>query len=146
MTTSADTILTRAGEAGRCGADIRSDLRVRLEPRASGGIQLELVSRVELYYGEAIRRQAGEVLRELGIEHARVLIEDSGALPFVIGARIEAAARRAGLSSARRVLPKRVCCRRLLPRTGCAARGCIFPAASPSTSSMPRSTSRTRSF
>ncbi len=108
MTTSADTILTRAGEAGRCGADIRSDLRVRLEPRASGGIQLELVSRVELYYGEAIRRQAGEVLRELGIEHARVLIEDSGALPFVIGARIEAAARRAGLSSARRVLPERV--------------------------------------
>ena len=108
MTTSASAILTRAGEAGRSGADIRSDLRVLLEPRASGGIQLELVSRVDLYYGEAIRRQAHDTLRELGVEHARVLIEDSGALPFVIAARIEAAARRAGLSSARRALPERV--------------------------------------
>jgi citrate lyase subunit beta/citryl-CoA lyase len=108
MTSSVKVKLTRAGEAGRSGADIRSDVRVIVEPRASGGIQLELVSRVDLYYGETIRKQAGDVLRELGIEHARVLIEDSGALPFVIAARIEAAARRAGLSSTRQTLPERV--------------------------------------
>ena len=108
MTSSAEVKLTRAGEAGRSGKEVRSDLRVLLEPRASGGIQLELVSRVDLYYGEAIRRQAQDTLRELGIEHARLLIEDSGALPFVIAARIEAAARRAGLSSTRRLLPERV--------------------------------------
>ena len=108
MTISAEAGLTRAGEAGRSGPDVRSDVRVLLEPRASGGIQLELVSRVELYYGERIRGQARDVLRELGIEHARVRIEDSGALPFVISARIEAAARRAGLAADRRVLPERV--------------------------------------
>ena len=108
MTTSASAMLTRTGEAGRSGADIRSDLRVLLEPRASGGIQLELRSRVDLYYGETIRKQTVDALRELGIEHARVVIEDSGALPFVILARIEAAAHRAGLPSTRRALPERV--------------------------------------
>ena len=108
MTFSAEVGLTRAGEAGRSGPDVRSDVRVLLEPRASGGIQLELVLRVELYYGERIRAQARDVLRELGIEHARVRIEDSGALPFVISARIEAAARRAGLAPERRALPERV--------------------------------------
>jgi citrate lyase subunit beta/citryl-CoA lyase len=108
MTFSAEVGLTRTGEAGRSGSDVRSDLRVLLEPRASGGIQLELVSGVELHYGERIRGQARDVLRELGIEHARVRIEDSGALPFVIAARIEAAARRAGLAADRRVLPERV--------------------------------------
>ncbi|MGO8718128.1 MAG: aldolase/citrate lyase family protein [Acidobacteriaceae bacterium] len=108
MTFSAEVKLTRAGEGGRSGKEVRSDVRVLLEPRPSGGIQLELVSRVDLYYGETIRKQALAVLGELGIEHARVLIEDSGALPFVIAARIEAAARRADLSATRQALPERV--------------------------------------
>ena len=99
MTSFAEVRLTRTGEAGRSGQDVRSDLRVVVEPRASGGIELDLVSRVVLYYGEAIRKQALETLRELGVEHARVRIEDNGALPFVIAARIEAAAHRAGLAS-----------------------------------------------
>jgi citrate lyase subunit beta / citryl-CoA lyase len=110
MTSSAEAKLIRAGEAGRSGKDVRSDLRVIVEPRASGGIELELVSRVDLYYGEAIRKQAGDVLRELGVVHAHVLIEDKGALPFVIAARIEGAARRAGLGGGRRALPTGVAC------------------------------------
>ena len=99
---------TRTGEAGHSGADVRSDLQVRIEPRDRGGITIELESRVKPYYGESIQRQSEEVLEALGVRHALVHIHDEGALPFVIAARIEAAARRAGLGQGTRVLPERV--------------------------------------
>jgi len=97
-----------AGEAGRSGPDVRSDLHVRIEPRDRGGLRIDVESRVEPYYGESIRRQAETILEELGIRHAQVQIQDEGALPFVIAARIEAAARRTGLGRGTRVLPERV--------------------------------------
>lgn len=106
-----DVIVSRqlaAGEAGHSGTEIRSDLRVRIEPRDRGGVEIEIQSRVQIYYGESIRRQAEEVLEALGVRHARVEIRDEGALPFVIAARIEAAARRAGLGEGTRVLPGRL--------------------------------------
>jgi citrate lyase subunit beta/citryl-CoA lyase len=99
---------THAGEAGHCGVEIRSDLHVRLEPRERGGLEIQIASRVEIYYGDRIRRQAEEVLEALGVRHAHVEIRDEGALPFVIAARIEAAARRAGLGVGTRVLPDRL--------------------------------------
>jgi len=99
---------TRVGEAGHWGADVRSDLHVRIEPRSRGGIDIELESRVKPYYGDAIRRQAEEVLEALGVRHAQAQIHDEGALPFVIAARIEAAVRRAGLGEGTRVLPGRI--------------------------------------
>ena len=101
-------ISTKAGEVGHCGGEIRSDLRVRLEPRERGGLEIQIASRVEVYYGDLIRRQAEEVLEALGVRHAHVDIQDEGALPFVIAARIEAAARRAGLGVGTRVLPDRL--------------------------------------
>ncbi len=106
--TSSQGVEASASEAGRCGPDVRSDLRVRIERREHGGIEIELHSRVEPYYGESIRRLADTVLEELGIRHARVHIEDEGALPFVVSARLEAAVRRAGLGKGTRVLPARV--------------------------------------
>ncbi len=81
------------GEAGHCGPTVRSDVRVSIEARQRGGIDLELESRVKPYYGDAIRRQAEEALEALGVRHARVVIHDESALPFVIAARIESAAR-----------------------------------------------------
>lgn len=85
---------TSAAESGRRGADIRSDCWVRIQPTDSGGIQLQLKSKVEAMYGDAIRRQVGHVLADLGVGHARVELEDAGALPWVIAARLEAAVRR----------------------------------------------------
>ncbi|MFZ1917729.1 MAG: aldolase/citrate lyase family protein [Terriglobales bacterium] len=93
-------------EAGHWGKDIRSDLHVALEPRDSGGIEISLESRVAPYYGQAILDQARAVLAALGVEHARVAIHDEGALPFTIGARIEAAARRAGAGAGKHWLPE----------------------------------------
>lgn len=108
MKTSAVIEGREAGEAGHCGPEIRSDLQVRVEPRERGGIEIEVESRVEPYYGASIRRQAEGVLEELGVAHAQVRIRDEGALPFVIAARIEAAVRRAGLGQGTRVLPEKI--------------------------------------
>ena len=83
-------------------------MHVRFEERTSGGIEIGLRSRVELYYGEVIRQQVRDVLRALGVEHASIEIVDEGALPFVIAARIEAAVRRAGLAPGKPALPEAV--------------------------------------
>src|SRR6266567_8211511 len=89
-------------EAGHWGKDVRSDLHVTLEPRDSGGLEILLQSRVAAYYGDSILAQAREVLGVLGIQNAHVSIHDEGALPFVIAARLEAAAKRAGMVEARK--------------------------------------------
>ncbi|HLI62284.1 MAG TPA: aldolase/citrate lyase family protein [Terriglobales bacterium] len=94
------------GEAGRAGGDVRSDLHVSFEARSSGGIAIDLRSRVALYYGDDIRRQVREVLQALGVEHGQVTIVDEGALPFVIAARLEAAVKRAGLAQGKSALPE----------------------------------------
>ena len=86
----------RRGAAGRRGSEVRSDAWIEVELREAGGIELALRSRVDAYYGESIRRQVREGLARCGVEHARVELEDQGALPFVLDARLEAAARRAG--------------------------------------------------
>ncbi|MGP0020318.1 MAG: citrate lyase acyl carrier protein [Candidatus Sulfotelmatobacter sp.] len=108
MTLAVQTQERHTGEAGHWGTEIRSDVHVRIEPRERGGVDIELESRVKPYYGEAIQRQTEEVIEALGVRHAQVTIHDEGALPFVIAARIEAAARRAGLGEGTRVLPDRL--------------------------------------
>ncbi len=107
MPAAAETSVRR-GEAGRAGGEVRSDLQVTFEERTAGGIEIDLRSRVELYYGESIRGQVREVLHALGVEHAHIMIVDEGALPFAIAARIEAAVRRAGVAQDRSALPKPV--------------------------------------
>jgi citrate lyase subunit beta/citryl-CoA lyase len=87
--------MATAASAGRRGSEVRSDLWVELELRDSGGIELHIKSKVDFMYGEANRKLAQDVLKALGVSNARVRIEDSGALPFVIMARIETAVRRA---------------------------------------------------
>jgi citrate lyase subunit beta / citryl-CoA lyase len=83
-------------EAGRRGDDVRSDAWVGVEPTGSGGIVVEVKSRVASFYGEAIRTQMEEGARALGLKDAVVRVEDGGALPFVLAARLEAAARALG--------------------------------------------------
>lgn len=108
MPPAAETSVARRGEAGRVGLDVRSDLRVSFEERGRGGIDIDLRSRVDLYYGERIRQQVRDILQALGVEHAHVTIADEGALPFVIAARVEVAVQRAGLGQGRSVLPEPV--------------------------------------
>jgi len=106
MSSTAEAKTAQSAEAGHWGKEVRSDLHVAFEGRDSGGVEVALESRVAPYYGAAILEQARAVLAELGIKHARVSIHDEGALPFTIGARIEAAARRAGAGLEKRWLPE----------------------------------------
>jgi len=76
---------------GNSGPKVRSDCEIVLEQRSAGGINIDLTSKVRVLYGESIKKLVIEVLDFFGILHANVRINDSGALPFVITARIESA-------------------------------------------------------
>lgn len=104
--TASDDGPVRAGEAGRSGDDVRSDLWVRVELHDTGGVDLSLTSRVGAYYGDAIRSQIKLACEALGVSHARLEVEDRGALPFAIAARLECAAHRAGRDG-KQALPER---------------------------------------
>ncbi len=106
MSSTVETSSPRSAEAGHWGKEVRSDVHVIFEARDSGGVEISLESRVAPYYGTSILEQTREVLAELGVKHARVAIHDEGALSFIIAARIEAAARRAGIALGKRSLPE----------------------------------------
>ena len=77
--------------AGNAGPRVRSDCEISLELTSDGGVVIDLVSRVKALYGESIKSQIISILNFFGIKNALVRINDSGALPFVISARMEAA-------------------------------------------------------
>lgn len=94
-----------SASAGRTGDGVRSDLYVSIADAPSGGIDLKLNSKVGVFYGDSIRETAQTVLDAFDVEHARVEIDDKGALPYVIAARVETAVRRAGGTG--KALPER---------------------------------------
>ncbi len=84
------------GETGRKGSDVRSDCWIAVDLKEDGGIQLELESKVGALFGTSIREGVLQTLSAFHIQDAEVRIEDQGALPWVIQARLEAALRRCG--------------------------------------------------
>ena len=81
------------GSAGTRGVGVRSDAWVQVE-RAHGVPNVMLTSRVEALYGDSIRELIAGTLEMLGAHAVSLTMEDSGALPFVLMARIETALRR----------------------------------------------------
>ncbi len=106
--TSGTVPATGRGDAGPQGDAIRSDVWVSVELRSAGGLTLDVESRVDAYYGDSIRQQLRSMLASAGVEHARVEMQDKGALPYVIAARFEAALLRAGVSPDSACRPDRV--------------------------------------
>lgn len=92
-------------EAGRRGPDVRSDCWVKIALADAGGIDLNLKSKVRSLYGDSIRQLVREELAALGVPHAKVEMEDAGALPFVLMARVEAAIRRLHNTGRTGILP-----------------------------------------
>lgn len=82
---------TKIATAGNLGKKVRSDCYVTLELKDSGGIQIEQKSKVSVMYGEENEKLCRDVLTFFGIGNAQLSLEDKGALPLVITARIEAA-------------------------------------------------------
>ncbi len=95
----------KTAEAGNTGEGIRSDCRILLELRSNGGIEIELNSKVKSLYGKSIEKLCREGLNFFAIQHARLVVDDSGALPFVIMARLEAAVKQC-INTDKEYLPK----------------------------------------
>lgn len=81
-------------EAGRRGSDVRSDCWIRIEEASGDQNHIEIRSKVGSLYGESILATVTETLESLGLSGIRLTLEDQGALPWVLAARVEAAGRR----------------------------------------------------
>jgi citrate lyase subunit beta/citryl-CoA lyase len=95
----------KIGEAGRRGEAVRSDCWISAELRDSGGIEVAVKSKVQSMYGDSIRRTVEEGLEKLRVGNATVRVEDAGAVPFVIQARLEAAVKQADPANPEELLP-----------------------------------------
>lgn len=95
------------------------------------GIVTEIKSKTRVLFGRHIENLVREVLLYYGMEHARVAVEDAGALPWVMAARLEAAIKQlipAKRSSSSPNCPKTD---RRQPATASAARASTSPVTSP---------------
>lgn len=90
---------------GNKGKGVRSDCAVTLEFTESGGIQLQIESKVKAIYGKQIEKLTMDILNFYSVKNANLTIDDSGALPFVLAARLEAAIRKLNGSDKEFLLP-----------------------------------------
>jgi len=81
--------------AGPRGESVRSDCYIELELRETGGIKLNLQSKVESMYGDSIRELILDMCKFFSLRNAKIAVEDYGALPFTIAGRFETAIKRA---------------------------------------------------
>lgn len=95
----------KIGTAGNKGEGIRSDCFVTVEMTDSGGLDIAVKSKVQKLYGDAIRELCLKTVQFFGIENAKVQVEDTGALAFVMTARIEAAVKQC-LTTEKSCLPE----------------------------------------
>jgi len=100
------SLMVEVVEVGRKGEDIKSDCWVRLELTSSGGIIIEQTSKVNVMYGKQNEALIKEVLGALGVDNAKITLIDTGAVPFVISARIEAAVKRLRPDTKQEFLPE----------------------------------------
>ncbi|QQS37694.1 MAG: HpcH/HpaI aldolase/citrate lyase family protein [Ignavibacteriales bacterium] len=84
----------KKSSAGKRGDSVRSDCYFEIELKNSGGIKIDLKSKVESMYGESTRQMILDMSKFFGIKDAKILLEDNGALPFVLAARFELAVKR----------------------------------------------------
>ena len=98
--------MSLSAEAGRRGADVRSDCWIKLTPAKSGGIQLQMDSKVKAMYGSSIEQLVLQGLKYFDVTNVVVELEDSGALPFTIMARLETAVRRLNLDYGKQWFPE----------------------------------------
>ncbi|MFC2120328.1 aldolase/citrate lyase family protein [Bacteroidota bacterium] len=81
----------KIAEAGNHGPKIRSDCQINIEIKNSGGLIINLESKVKTMYGASILDLIKDIFKNFGISNAVVYLTDNGSLPFVLAARTEAA-------------------------------------------------------
>ncbi len=81
--------------AGKQGNKIRSDCYIELKTKRTGGVKINVKSKVDSMYGESIYNTIKEMTEFFGIKNAEIYVEDYGALPPTLMARFELAVKRA---------------------------------------------------
>ena len=76
-----DHQMAKIGIAGNAGDRIRSDCLVQVERVSSGGITINLDSKVEKLYGRSIRELAIRMLEHFGLPHQSAGQGDTLLLP-----------------------------------------------------------------
>lgn len=81
----------KIGVAGNFDSKMKGDCKVQIEICNSGGIDLELHSKVKAFFKNSIDDLVRNMASYFSIKHAIFKIWDNGALEYVLAARIEAA-------------------------------------------------------
>jgi len=82
-------------ETAHAGTLESSDAFVRVIPINEKGIVIELESSVEEIYGDAIRALILESANAMKVDGVKLIVQDKGALDYVIKARVQTAILRA---------------------------------------------------
>jgi len=95
----------KKGFAGKRGNKVRSDCYIEIIPKKSGGLKIDIASKVKPMFGISIKKQITEMCAFFNLKNVQIIIEDNGALPFVIAARFEAAVKRLNPAEVKEFLP-----------------------------------------
>ena len=74
----------------------KDDAFVEIQP--AEGIEIEITCSAPTLVRKNIENEVLEVLEEMGVKGAKVIVKERGALPWVLKSRLEAAILRAGVS------------------------------------------------
>lgn len=77
-----------------CGNEKDSDVLVTVDLNCNG-IEIIIESKLKKMFGKLMEKAVKETLEEMEIKNAKILVQDFGALDFVIKARTKTAIRRA---------------------------------------------------
>lgn len=80
---------------GTAGREKPQDCIVTVDLERKSGIEIQLNSKMEKMFGDAIQKAIREALSEMNAKAANVKVDDFGSLDFVIKARTKTAVKRA---------------------------------------------------
>ena len=80
---------------GTAGREKPQDCIVTVDLERKSGIEIQLNSKMEKMFGDAIQKAIREALSEMNEKAANVKVDDFGSLDFVIKARTKTAVKRA---------------------------------------------------
>ncbi|MBU1098189.1 MAG: HpcH/HpaI aldolase/citrate lyase family protein [Bacteroidetes bacterium] len=90
---------------GQRGDKVRSDCYFEIELTDTGGVILDLKSKVHVMYGESIKNLIVDMCGFFSLTNANIFCEDNGALPSTIMARFELVIKRLGIDNGKQYLP-----------------------------------------
>ena len=82
--------IIKTASSGKRGEAVRSDCFFEINLKESGGIDLNIKSKVNVMYGDTLRSQILDMCSFFEIKDAEIIFEDAGALPYIVEARFEA--------------------------------------------------------